>query len=170
MTSPALRTPLVAPLRHQRQKPTTAKPEIPALLVRDLSTKEIAARASLSPSTVERRPEATGEKFSGPPRMPRHVLVRAILSSGQLPRPRAPRPTHSEWRSQKIRFLRALAQHLRPTDMTDAAGIAACGMPRPMHTPVGSTGVGSSTGLIRYGHLWNLLDPRHARDAAGASR
>ncbi|WP_153812148.1 hypothetical protein [Streptomyces sp. SUK 48] len=167
MTSPALHTPLVAPLRHQRQKLTTAKPEIPALLVRDPSTKEITARASLSPSTVERRPEATGEKDSCPPR---HVLVRAILSSGQLPRPRAPRPTHSEWRSQEIRLLRAFAQHLRPTDMTDAAGIAACGVPRPMHTPVDSAGVGSATGLIRYGHLWNLLDPRHARDAAGASR
>ncbi|RAJ64097.1 hypothetical protein K376_01193 [Streptomyces sp. PsTaAH-130] len=91
MTSPALHTPLAAPLRHQPQKPITARPQIAALLVRDPSPKEITAQASLSHSTVERLPKTTGEKVSCPPHMPRHILVHAVLPAGQLPRSEAPR-------------------------------------------------------------------------------
>ncbi|MFF7400657.1 hypothetical protein [Streptomyces murinus] len=88
MTSPALHTPLAAPLRHQ---PTTAKPQIAALLVRDPPPKEITAQVSLSHSTVERLPKATAEKVSCPPHMPRHILVHAVLPAGQLPSSEAPR-------------------------------------------------------------------------------
>ncbi|KUN17597.1 hypothetical protein AQJ11_37680 [Streptomyces corchorusii] len=147
---------------------TPGEKRIAEHLIRGLAPAEIAARAHLAPSTVKAYLRSLRTKLHCP-RAALHILVHAILSSGQVTLQAIhPAPAFSV---DEIRLLRALAEHQHWIDVAKAARIAPRDVKTHIEALVARAGANDILRLVVLGHAWQLLGPAQAQaDTSGAGR
>ncbi|MGV9934045.1 DNA-binding protein [Streptomyces olivaceoviridis] len=147
---------------------TPGEKRIAEHLIRGLAPDQIATHEDLAPSAVKSYLRSLRTKLHCP-RAALHILVHAILSSGQVTLQAIhPAPAFSV---EEIRLLRALAAHQHWIDVAKAARIASADVNTHIEALVARAGVSGILQLVVLGHAWQLLGPAQAQaDTSGAGR
>ncbi|MBQ0972904.1 LuxR C-terminal-related transcriptional regulator [Streptomyces pilosus] len=146
---------------------TPAEKGAAAHLVAGASNAEGAQALGISTTTFTSYIVAIGKKFGITSRSGRPARAHAVLASGQVPPPPAPKLI-PDFTDRDLRLLRALAENPETHDIARAAGIAPADV-RPMIADlVDKAGAANDTHLIGLGHAWGLLktDPTQLAGAA----
>ncbi|MFD4574988.1 helix-turn-helix transcriptional regulator [Streptomyces sp. NPDC058417] len=138
-------------------------------LAAGLSLTTMAAQRGQAPSTV-RTYLSTLRRKMGCPGAPRHVLVHAVLSAGQAPKPAPPRPAPTV-SPEQTRLWHALASNKLSLDVAHTTGITPAIVKRRTAELLAAVGADDLVHLVVLGHAWNKLSPDHApADTTGADQ
>ncbi|MFD6435888.1 LuxR C-terminal-related transcriptional regulator [Streptomyces venezuelae] len=138
---------------------TETEKAVAAQLTADLGPHRIAAQRDIALSTIKGYLKALRTKLHCPG-VPQHILVHAILSAGQAPKPTAPGPA-PDVSPEQAKLWSALAGHRLALDVAQAAGIAPADVKGQSTELLSVVGANDLTQLVVLGH---------ARGQFGANR
>ncbi|MGZ2358483.1 LuxR C-terminal-related transcriptional regulator [Streptomyces sp. 372A] len=144
---------------------TPAEKRVAEHLVAGASNAEGAQSLGISTTTFTSYTVAIGKKFGITGRRSRPARAHAVLASGQVPAPPAPKriPKFSE---RDLRLLRALAENAETYDIARAAEVAPADVYPLIAELVDKAKALNATHLVGLGHAWGLLDISRARSGS----
>ncbi|KUN17604.1 hypothetical protein AQJ11_37720 [Streptomyces corchorusii] len=126
-------------------------------LVWGIRPDDIAGRLHLKPETVQRHIRSLRALLGCPPRALLHVLVHALLASGQF-QPPAPQGNAPDLPEQDIEVLCVLARHSNRKEAACAAGLTPGALERRIRALKAAARAQDETDLIIWAHSWTLLN------------
>ncbi|MER5887780.1 hypothetical protein ABT160_28525 [Streptomyces sp. NPDC001941] len=132
---------------------------------RGLPLARIAREAGLSRSSLARCLAQMREQMHCPPGASRAVLVHALLTHQQVPRPSTPRPDLI-LTVDEVRLLRAISEHSTHQSICNATGLSSRRRRNATRALLAKTGAVDSTHLVVIGHAMGILRPQDGRPAA----